>query len=410
MMMTTSLDRQAPRAESLPVSLRHGARLRFVLLAAIPFCAALLCSAQAHAQDAAEAARQARARKEAHQKNPAHVYTNDDLSRARILTPQDRAEAEARLKNAAPLAQPDQTAPPRGFDAQAIPPRPSLGDVARSYRKQKEQQREQQASRYHLPANSPPLAISVQPSRPLLYVPFAKRRRSPFARPMLISPSRLPEVRPENLAPAAASAPAIPPEPVRAVAPIVTRNVRVAPERDLSPKSFAVKEPSRAVFSATPVAAPRFSSSPAPARKILAAHPEAIAPRPAPLAAAPMVAPLGAVVVQPGDSLWKMAERLLGSGNRWKEFLTVNPAIADPNRILPGARLVVPAASAVSAPGSQSTITVRHGDTLWGLARAHFGHGAAWTCLARANPSLRNPNLLLVGRTLALPGTCSSLP
>src|SRR5215467_6190505 len=54
-------------------------------------------------QSVAEAARQERARKESQQKKSKHVYTADDLKRDHILTPEDRAQLEAR-KNQQPPA------------------------------------------------------------------------------------------------------------------------------------------------------------------------------------------------------------------------------------------------------------------------------------------------------------------
>jgi nucleoid-associated protein YgaU len=48
-------------------------------------------------------------------------------------------------------------------------------------------------------------------------------------------------------------------------------------------------------------------------------------------------------VVQSGDSLWKIAEKFLGDGNRWKEIFEANKdKIEDPNLIYPGQELVIP--------------------------------------------------------------------
>ena len=50
-------------------------------------------------------------------------------------------------------------------------------------------------------------------------------------------------------------------------------------------------------------------------------------------------------VVQKGDSLWKIADEELGSGYRWKEIYDLNTdRIGDPNLILPGQELELPAA------------------------------------------------------------------
>ena len=46
-------------------------------------------------------------------------------------------------------------------------------------------------------------------------------------------------------------------------------------------------------------------------------------------------------VVQPGDSLWSIASRYLHNPWEWKELWHVNPNIKDPNRLYPGAVLVL---------------------------------------------------------------------
>src|SRR5260370_18850784 len=64
------------------------------------FCA-VFGATQCSAQDVAEAARQERAQKESKQKKSKHVYTEQDLKRAQILTPEDRPQLEAQ-KNQPP--------------------------------------------------------------------------------------------------------------------------------------------------------------------------------------------------------------------------------------------------------------------------------------------------------------------
>src|SRR6266478_4821655 len=90
-----------------------------------------------YAQDVAEAARQEKARKENQQKKPKHVYTDEDLKRAQILTPEDRAEVEAR-KQQQPLPLPGAKESQDSLDAQTLPADLPLGDVARRYRRLRE--------------------------------------------------------------------------------------------------------------------------------------------------------------------------------------------------------------------------------------------------------------------------------
>ena len=47
------------------------------------------------------------------------------------------------------------------------------------------------------------------------------------------------------------------------------------------------------------------------------------------------------ITVAPGDSLWKIAERELGDGSRWKEIAKAN-GIKDPRRLQPGQNLTIP--------------------------------------------------------------------
>jgi len=92
----------------------------------------MVCATGLHAQDAAEAARQERERKAAEAKAPRHVYTEDDLNRAKILTPEDQAKVAARKNN--PPEKKEEQAKSAGESA---PGEESLGEVARRYRKEK---------------------------------------------------------------------------------------------------------------------------------------------------------------------------------------------------------------------------------------------------------------------------------
>ncbi|MGN7356782.1 LysM peptidoglycan-binding domain-containing protein [Paenibacillus sp. SAF-054] len=49
-------------------------------------------------------------------------------------------------------------------------------------------------------------------------------------------------------------------------------------------------------------------------------------------------------IVVPNDTLWKIAQRTLGSGDRWKEIYAANEKVIgkNPNRMIPGQKLVIP--------------------------------------------------------------------
>ena len=120
------------------------------------------------------------------------------------------------------------------------------------------------------------------------------------------------------------------------------------------------------------------------------------------------------MTVQPGDSLWKLAQQNLGRGNRYPELLAVNPSVVNPNQIRTGAQLNLPVVVATLHPTRNAsdttapTIKVRKGDTLWNLAKSNLGRSSAWPCLAAANPSISDPNRIYEGQNLILPPACSS--
>src|SRR5450759_565824 len=113
-----------------------------ILLAAC----AIAAGAPVWAQDVAEAARQAQARKHQQIKHKKHVYTEEDLKRSRILTREDEELLAAKKRDAVvPGAE-------ANLDAQALEHLP-LGDVARLYRAMKELNHSQtgELAEYHLP-------------------------------------------------------------------------------------------------------------------------------------------------------------------------------------------------------------------------------------------------------------------
>jgi nucleoid-associated protein YgaU len=443
-----------PRSTGAGRISRH---LRFAAPAILFLSFATFGAALSRAQDqqdpsVAEAARQERARKQESQKSAKHVYTEEDLKHRQILTPEDRAQIEAKRtecaqKNNCSPAAPQN--PPASLDANAPAPGTSLGEVARQLRKQKELQalKPKQSEPFHLPFETPALASPILPERPALRPPAQPLlhpkssspktpsnvfRRDPFSAVPVRPEVRRPEIRrPEIPSVRENIRPAIRPEvssdvhsKVReALRPLVHANVRPDFSKDVRPTL-------RAHGRLTSPAQPRISSRlAAPGMLIQPVQPLApsISAQPAtPVAPSSTIRPMQPsrtlpsaaiaaqkiVSVQPGDSLWKLAKQNLGRGNRWRELLAVNPIIANPNQIRAGVQLSLPnvAVSPVASLGAEAnastTIKVRKGDTLWALAKSHLGRSSAWPCLATANPSLGDPNRIYENQELLVPVSC----
>jgi LysM repeat protein len=410
-------------------------------------------------QSVAEAARQERARKQEAQKNAKHVYTEEDLKHPHILTPEDRAQIEAKRTECAQKNNCSPAAPqnsPADLDANAPAPGTSLGEVARQLRKQKELQalKPKQTEPFHLPSETPALASPIlperstirPPARPDLHpktssskTPSNVFRRDPFSAVPVRPEVRRPEIRPsvrENIRPAIrpeASSDVHPKVP-EAPRPIVHPNVRPDFSKEVRP---TLRAHGRMISPAPPKTSSRLAvpsilvepiqpSAPlavvstirraAPSELVTPVQPVAPAVTVQPVqpkrAASATVATQHTISVRPGDSLWKLAQQNLGRGNRWGELLAANPSIANPNQIRAGAQLNIPnvavsaAVSLAAKADAVSTIKVRKGDTLWALAKSHLGRSSSWPCLATANPSLSDPNRIYENQELLVPVRC----
>lgn len=458
---------------------RISPRARFVAPAILLLSLATFGATVAFAQDqsVAEAARQERARKQELQKHSAHVYTEDDLKHARILTPQDRAIVEAKKnecaqKNNCSLAPPQN--PPAALDANSQPREKSLGEIARAYRKQKELQalKPKQSEPFHLSIGTPALAAPILPERPEIHLPVQPElhtkmpsrvlRRDPFAaipvrpevrrpetrrmevRPAEIRPAVREDVRPKTRAGADTSSrenilPEARPRMNSDVRPTVNLKGDPKVRQDIRPVvhsgapldfSDAVRPTLRFHVHPNPPSQPKFFSHrrapgllfqpmqpPAPSE--LARPSAPVAPvrslQPPPIGSAAK-GERKTVIVQSGDSLWRLAHQNFGRGSRWPELLALNPQIVNPNRIRSGAEicLQVPtttlAAERQTLAGSRAStmIQVRKGDTLWALAKSSLGRSSDWPSLAAANPSVGNPDRIYAGQHLLLPTACGS--
>ena len=59
-------------------------------------------------------------------------------------------------------------------------------------------------------------------------------------------------------------------------------------------------------------------------------------------------------------------------------------------------------AAPISTASAGGNYTVKKGDTLYGIARQHYGDGKQWQKIASANPGVK-PNALRVGQTIVVP-------
>jgi nucleoid-associated protein YgaU len=341
--------------------------VRLLVPSVLIFSISIVGASQSYAQDqdVAEAARQERARKEKdQQKKSRHVYTAEDLKRDHILTPEDRAQVEARKNQPAPVGP---QKPQDAIDAKTLSPNAPLGDVARRLQRQKESQKLQRSTEFHLPSMDAPVLASpkppVQPLRPFSTIiePVRPPIIGSFHPPVKRSPFERPRMLPPVLA---------------------------------APRNFVPMQPAPLPTPRKPVA-----SSPAP---VVPRNP--VAPSSAPVV--PSVSTkLSVVIVKPGDSLWKFAAERLGNGRRWHELLSVNPGFRDPNHIEAGTQIVLPAS--VFPTRTATKYTVRHGDTLSGIAQSQLRHATSWSCIAQANPAIRDANLIHEGQVLLIPAACT---
>jgi nucleoid-associated protein YgaU len=431
----------------------------FATPAILFLCCATFLATVSRAQDqqdqgVAGAARQEHARKQKSQKRAKHVYTEEDLKHPNILTPEDRAQIEARRNECAhentcsPALKQNQ---PASLDANSETPQVPLGDVARRLQKQKELQalKPRQSEAFHLPFSTPALASPILPERPAIgppaqpvlrpKTPSNVLRRDPFSAVPLGPEVRRTEVRRAEIQAGvreefrsevredrhvssresiratvrSKSSGDVQPKVRREILPIVRPNVY----RDFS-KDVRPTLPAPGVRLAP--ALPKLSSRSAPpsilVQPMQARFPSALRQSNAfakPVAPA-TTATKKTVNVQSGDSLWKLAQENLGRGQRWPELLAANPNIVNPNQIGAGAQLNLPSAVAATPNSARhhgnsaaSIIRVRKGDTLWALARTNLGRASAWPCLAAANPFISDPHRIYENQELIVPTACT---
>ncbi|HWA51914.1 MAG TPA: LysM peptidoglycan-binding domain-containing protein [Patescibacteria group bacterium] len=125
--------------------------------------------------------------------------------------------------------------------------------------------------------------------------------------------------------------------------------------------------------------------------------------------------------VTKGDSLWKIAKKVLGNGNDWKQIADANN-ISNPSQIEIGQILTIPSLTFSATPTptntptpqitkeaastnnniTQNSYTVVKGDNLWNIAIRAYGDGTKWHQIAEAN-HLTNPRMIHTGNVFTIP-------
>jgi len=118
--------------------------------------------------------------------------------------------------------------------------------------------------------------------------------------------------------------------------------------------------------------------------------------------------------VEKGDTLWKILERSepltrYRYAERLKEFQRANPKVADPSRIVPGQKLLVPSGARPKTMDDGKTVdyAVARGDTLLEILSSRGVPGPQrkkyLDAIREINSSVRDVNLIFAGDTLRLP-------
>jgi LysM repeat protein len=109
--------------------------------------------------------------------------------------------------------------------------------------------------------------------------------------------------------------------------------------------------------------------------------------------------------IQRGDNLWDISRKQLGDPMRWKEVYGLNQELIgkNPDLIFSGTDLKLPGTGQIAGAGEY---IVKPGDSLWSIAQKQMGSAPKWGDLYHANQGTIgvNPSLILPGQHLHLPG------
>lgn len=112
-----------------------------------------------------------------------------------------------------------------------------------------------------------------------------------------------------------------------------------------------------------------------------------------------------AYVVEKGDTLAKISQKIFGSTGRWNEIATLS-GLSNPSRIFPGDLVYYTlddSATAFAAAYESIQKTeeqVQQGDTLATIAQRVYGTTTAWRSIWRQNDRIENPDIVPPGTTV----------
>lgn len=133
------------------------------------------------------------------------------------------------------------------------------------------------------------------------------------------------------------------------------------------------------------------------------------------------------ITVQHGDTLWGLAEKHLGDGDKFEQIAQLNEGRTMPggkvfrtsDRLLDGWELRMPAGATglnVADQAHDTEVQVEAGDSLWKIAEEQYGEGSEWPKIWKANQgehfedgrTFTDPDLIQPGWELDVTGTTAA--
>ncbi len=439
----------APQLESRPASHQHATPrsviYKLIFSTALITCAATFIAPLVNAQDLGEIARQERAKKQSNPAPPAtHVYTNEDLKREEILTPEDKTRFSASTQPA--TVKPAQSAPqlasestPGNADlligARPPIPIPSTTPNATSAPRRDSVQQSAAKKTNQIPAlkniSSAPTIRTKTNATPTIRanifaasatsvksVPAASSRPAPTPIPVTAA-QPVTQVFAQTIIINDAPSPAIVPldqMPLGDVARFYRAKKRLYAQSNSQTDPGPANAPSASTL-ATRIPTTAISLEQMPlgdvARYYRAKKSEedaAIADRTPGISAMPVSPSTQSTVSNSPASKSKYPLTLAAM-----PLATMKPPPTRTNRPHPSPIVPIaprpiarpttshpPVAPKPSSAGRAASIRISSGDTLWQLARKYLGTGARWHELATLNPTIQDPRRLQIGAQLVL--------